>query len=138
MAERIAKSVNDQSPPMSLGAMDARIKEIVAGGDLNRPSSRETIWGIKRTLDDVSPFKAVKRAGWRAIPGGDAQKLYRELDLELRKIGIWIVPEGELEGFLRTGASKGQQWLEAALSRELAVDSDLESAREFVRSVLAI
>lgn len=138
LAERVSKSVNDQSPPISLGALIKKINDIVRDSDDNRPPTREIIREIKSVLDEVAPFRMVKRAGWRAIPAGDAQRLYKELDMELQKLGIWIVPEGEIEGFLRTGGPKGQQWLSAALDRDSQVDAELSEAREFVRKVLSI
>ena len=52
------------------------------------------------------------------------------------RLGLFIVPVGELEGFARSVGGHGPRWVNSVLIRDLANDPELEGAREFVKKVL--
>jgi hypothetical protein len=55
---------------------------------------------------------------------------------ELEECGLFIVPEGELEGFARSIGWHGPKWVNGVLERDLAHDPELEIARKFVRKII--
>jgi hypothetical protein len=77
----------------------------------------------------------VKRQGMVAIPPGDARRAADELVDVLRARGLHVVPEGELEGFVRQLGGHGPAWVEEAWQLDLARDERAASARAFVRSL---
>ena len=54
----------------------------------------------------------------------------------LRRIGIFVVEVGEMEGFARTVSTHGAKWVAEVLKRDLAGDKELEDARVFSRSLM--
>lgn len=138
-AQRITKFVNERNEPISSATLKKKIDDAFSEvKNDNKPAPSIVIRKAKNALDEVSPFLSVKRGGYRALPAGDAQTIYKELTQELKKFNIWLVSEGELEGFLRTGQHKGPRWLEDALSRPLKYDADLKDAREFIEEVFCL
>lgn len=65
---------------------------------------------IKRAVKVEDPWKHVKGSGVSAIPSGDATQAWRGLDRELRSIGLFVVPVGELEGWDPGPGVKGPPW----------------------------
>jgi hypothetical protein len=57
---------------------------------------------------------------------------------KLRTGGLYVVEVGELEGYARTEGGHGPKWVNAILTRDLAADSELETARKFVRDLAGI
>lgn len=138
-AARVKRFVEDKSLPVTAEKMQSQIGAAFASvSDARKPVPPPVISAIKEAIKDASSFSAIKQVGWKALPSGDAQRLYKELSAELTLLNVWIVPEGELEGFYRPGGPKGPKWLESALSRDLAADPDLREARAFISNVFKL
>jgi hypothetical protein len=54
----------------------------------------------------------------------------------LERLGIFVVPVGELEGFLRTESGHGPMWVANALKRNLRTDPELDDAKQFIRKII--
>ena len=96
----------------------------------------ETISQISKILRKGSGWQEAKRLGSTYIPSGDEQKVFDDLDVDLRRLGIFIVKVGEVEGFYRKIGGKGPKWALSVLELDLAKDDDLEPARTFVRQIV--
>jgi len=84
----------------------------------------------------ASPWDAVKDAGEAAIPAGQPTQHHKSLQELCNKIGLWIVPVGELEGFCKSIGGHGPRWVQQVIERKnLGNDSELERAREFIRQL---
>ena len=91
---------------------------------------------INKVFRSASPWDVVKQNGESAIPQGDATQHFQQLQRLCKEVGLWIVPVGEMEGFCRSIGNKGPRWVQQVIEdKDLATDSDLERAREFVRSI---
>ena len=74
--------------------------------------------------------------GEPAIPRDQATEQFQVLLGLCRQLGLWIVPVGELEGFCRSIGNKGPRWVQNVIeAKNLATDSELEPARNFVRKL---
>jgi energy-coupling factor transporter ATP-binding protein EcfA2 len=113
---------------------DAR-REILAIFDKERSQSltEPTIKNIREVLRKGSAWDNAKRSGKAFIPSGQPSAAYEKLCSEFRKIGLFLVEVGELEGFCRTIGGHGPAWVTEVLERELAQDKELEGARDFAR-----
>jgi hypothetical protein len=119
----------EQVKSMVSGEMDS-----VSGiGEFPKSTERN----IKRIFRSVSPWDNVKQAGKSALSTGPVSINYNHLEDKCSKIGLWIVPVGELEGFCKTmQASHGPAFVEKILEeRDLENDAELRSAREFMSAV---
>jgi predicted ATPase len=90
---------------------------------------------IKNVLSRSSPWATAKREGMHAVPNGEPSKACARLVAYLRKLGVFVVEEGELESFARSVAGKGASWVNAVLEKNLVDDPDLEAARVFISAI---
>lgn len=97
------------------------------------PPSAKT--DIQTILKRSSPWAHAKLVGKAFIPSGDPSKACERLLGKLRAGGLFVVEVGELEGYARTEGGHGPKWVNAVLTRELATDPELETARKFVRDL---
>jgi hypothetical protein len=92
-----------------------------ARGALNRIRRGSTRWAV------------LKREGINGIPEGDRPALIELID-SLKKLGLFIVPVGELENWIDLGVRKSR-WTVLALET-IAEEGPPETLRTFVREVL--
>lgn len=71
------------------------------------------------------------------MPSGDPSLAIERLLNSLRAAGLFVVEVGELEGFVRTVGNHGPAWVNQVLQRDLRADAELETARQFVRTLIA-
>jgi hypothetical protein len=135
---RIVKTAVDSKKP-DLNADDVK-KEIGALLSSittpNFPPNAKT--GIQTILKRSSPWAHAKLVGKAFVPSGDPSKACERLLGKLRAGGLFVVEVGELEGYARTEGGHGPKWVNAVLTRELAIDPELETARKFVRDLAGI
>lgn len=93
---------------------------------------------IQAILKRSSPWAHAKQCGKAFVPSGDPSKACERLLDKLRIRGLYVVEVGELEGYARTEGGHGPKWVNAVLKRDLATDSELETARKFVRDLAGI
>jgi energy-coupling factor transporter ATP-binding protein EcfA2 len=91
---------------------------------------------IRRLTRRASPWDSVKDAGLAAIPAGEPTVTAKRLLQALQKIGIFVAPNGQMEGFCRSVGSHGPRWVETVLQKDIAADAELQEARAFVRQVV--
>lgn len=91
---------------------------------------------IRKTLSRSSPWGMAKSLGKPYIPSGTPASHCENLLANLGRIGIHVVPVGEVEGFLRTIGGHGQKWVNEVLQLDLSADVRLEDARRFTRRIL--
>jgi hypothetical protein len=132
---RVVKSALDGSRS-EISTEEAR-REICAVLDKAGHSlSNDQIAEIRDTLRRSSPWSIAKRAGVSIVPNGDPSAACEALLLRCRAIGLFIVPGGELESFVKTIGAHGPEWVINVLAtKDLKEDSDLEPARRFVKEL---
>ena len=136
LAEAVRKAIEEQKPQLTVAQIQDEIRE-----ELNRePSDSESAKLLRKRINAIfgkaSPWGAVKRSGEAALPAGQATQQFRGLQRLCHQMGLWIVPVGELEGFLKSVGGHGPPWVQEVIEeRDLATDPDLEPARAFVRQI---
>ncbi|HMN15382.1 MAG TPA: AAA family ATPase [Bellilinea sp.] len=111
---------------------DAR-QEIMAVFDKERgvALSDQAIRNIRSVLKSGSAWGEAKRIGKAFVSRGQQLEAYERLASELRRIGLFLVEVGELEGFYPKIGAHGPAWVTEVLELDLANDPDLAAAREF-------
>ncbi len=109
------------------------LKQIPAG----EPVPKSVLSKTKALAKRASPWENVKASGLAAVPSGGATVAAKRLLASLQSHGIFIAPLGEMEGFCRSIGGHGPRWVEEALKRNLATDTEFEDARRFMQSVVA-
>lgn len=98
--------------------------------------SKTVLSQLKKLAKRASPWENVKSSGIRAVAPGEPTVTAKRLLEKLSSFGIFVAPEGEMEGFCRSIGGHGPRWVEAALRRDLGNDADFSDARKFMKKVI--
>ena len=97
------------------------------------PESEKKIRAITRS---PSIWKEAKRIGVRILPAGEPTSTARSLFRALEAMGIYIVPQGEMESFYRLEDEHGPSWTNKVVQKDLSNDEELADARRFVQHLV--
>jgi hypothetical protein len=133
----VKDAVDSKKPDLNSNDVKREIGELLSAvtSTIFPPKAKADIQAVIRRS---SPWAHAKLVGKAFVPSGDASKACERLLLKLRAGGLHVVEVGELEGYVRTEGGHGPKWVNAVLTRDLAVDSELEAARKFVLALAAI
>ena len=93
---------------------------------------------IKSFLKSNSSWNEVKENGKIAIPNGDASERYEQIDLILKTNGIFLVPVGELERFIKSVGGHGPNWVNNVIEKYPDVNESVyRSIKEFVNEAIS-
>lgn len=103
----------------------------------NAPNlSGKEISAIQKEISTISKWKNIKVAGKAGIPAGDATKAYNDLEHELQLHGIFIVPVGELECFVKEIGGHGPEWANHLLEEYPDLDCTVyDDIKKFIASM---
>jgi energy-coupling factor transporter ATP-binding protein EcfA2 len=132
----LAKSVEAEKPPLNAEQIKGMISNELNAVGGTAPFPRAAEQNIKRIFKAVSPWSALKRAGRNAL-NATGVKHFDALVGECATVGLWVVPEGELEGWCRSiEAGHGPSFAEKVLEeRDIEQDPELRGARDFMRTI---
>ena len=126
----INSNVTQKTPSLKPDEIKEKIIQIVQRSENNKLPKGD----IESLLRADKPWKTVKKSGKPALPKGDCTKAFNALTADLEKIGIFIVPVGEIEGFTPEIGGKGPKHITNVLKTYSADAKELQSARRFVQS----
>ena len=113
----------------------AAILQILDGSENVELSSKE----IKRISDEIrtiSKWDNVKKTGILAIPPGDPTTSFKKIEQVLRERGIYIVPVGELECFIKEVGGHGPEWVNKVLEEYEDLNNEVYAPiTQFVRGM---
>ncbi|WP_433165877.1 ATP-dependent nuclease [Kribbella sp. CA-247076] len=126
-------NLRGSAPPLKSGPLLEGIRGIL-GDDPTREVTRSELGNVRRELEPETGWRAAKRSGKAAVPPGDATVALGRLLDQLKGLGIFVVPYGEVESFVKAVGGKGPRWVV-----EVVAGGHLETAAEaqaFVRELL--
>lgn len=100
--------------------IDESEPEILPRGDIIEAMKHGSAWSL------------VKKVGAAGLPRGNARSDYNALIQDLEKIGIYLVPVGEVEEFYPEMGVHGPRFVNKVLAEVNLADEKLESLRSFV------
>ena len=83
----------------------------------DRYLSEKEIKSIQEELKEVSKWRAIKTGGIDSLPAGNVTNAFNRLNNSLRAVGIYIVPVGELECFIKEVGGHGPEWSNSVLEQ---------------------
>ena len=135
--QAIKTSVEEGRPSLNADQVKTRIAGVmdnIAGPGVFPKTADKQIRAILRS---TSAWESIKHNGRTGFTGAQTIKHFDQLSAECKKIGVFLVPVGELEGFCRTiEAKKGPAFVEKLLEeKNLNTDPDLKEARDFMDEI---
>ena len=91
--------------------------EQVLDGKADQNLSSEEIKQIQETVKTISKWDNIKKMGIPAIPAGDATAAFGRLNTVFKDAGIYLVPVGELECFIKEVGGHGPAWVNSVLEK---------------------
>lgn len=70
------------------------------------------------------------------IPSGNAQTAFKNICADLAKLGVHVVPVGELEGFDRSSGGHGPRWVNEVMEKDLSDDTLFGEAHKFIKAAV--
>ena len=102
----------------------------------NPTLSEREITAIREVISTISKWKGLKAFGVSSIPSGDAASSFKAMNELLKLNGIFIVPVGELECFVKEVGGHGPEWTNTVLERYTNLDDDVyKNITEFIASM---
>lgn len=131
----IVSNLHSPKEKVNRNSAKSLINQILDGSTSTDLSKRE-IGEIEDAVSTISKWKAIKNSGVSALPAGAATSSYRKLDELLKENGIFIVPVGELECFIKDVGGHGPDWTNSVLEKYPDLDNDVyKSITEFIDSM---
>jgi 8-oxo-dGTP pyrophosphatase MutT (NUDIX family) len=106
----------------------------ILGDEPTHEITKEQLAAVRRELEPETGWRAAKKSGRAAVPSGDSTVALDRLLDRLKDLGVFVVPYGEVESFVKAFGGKGPRW-----AVEVAAGGHLENATEaraFVSEVL--
>ena len=98
--------------------------------------STDEIKRLKEALHSPSKWDDIKKYGENAIPRGNAFESYKRVCQQLIRKRIFLVPTGELEGFLREVGGHGPEWVNTVLQEYPDLNAPkYDSIKNFVAKI---
>ena len=100
--------------------------------------------GMKTVYDSMNQKSSSGANAWEQIKKigkvgftGSEPAAYEQVEALCHSVGLFIVPVGEMEGFVKTINKEKKEWVYEVLEHyNLAADPKLEDARKFVQAVI--
>jgi len=99
----------------------------VLDGSKNTNLSEEEVKNIQEAVRTISKWKNIKEMGISAIPRGTATTSFKKINQTLREKGIFLVPVGELECFIKEVGKHGPDWVNHVLEQYPNLDDEVYS-----------
>lgn len=131
---KIALSVNEISEEQVLSGLKNNLKELLEQLEKKEHSFDGAKGAINRIKGEITKWKAPKDLGINGFPK-DIQNDVKDLIIELKEYNIFIVPVGELEGWMDVGTKKKNKWIIKALN-EIMKNNASNPLKVFVNELI--
>lgn len=134
LREKISKSVNESSDEEILNCLKQNINELklqLENGDHGFDGARGALNRIRR---EVTKWKKPKSHGIEGFPS-EIQTDVTKIIEKLKSYGLYLVPVGELEGWIELGTTKKNRWIVKALD-EIYKRKSPNNLIDFVRELV--
>lgn len=98
--------------------------------------SNKDLSEIESAIKTASKWTPIKKGGVSALPAGDATASFKQIDTLLQQFGIYIVPVGELEGFIKEVGGHGPEWVNNVLEKYPDLDDAVyNQVKNFISNI---
>lgn len=126
--ERVDSAVRGGVKPKPVEVIKAEIIHTIQTSEQDKLPKGD----ISALLKQGKARNEVKKFGELAIPNGQAQQDYKALKVTLEKLGVFVIPVGEIENFCPDVGSHGPKFVTKLLTNISLADKRLDKLKEFV------
>lgn len=131
----IVSNLHSSKERINRNAAKAALNQILDSSTNAELSARE-LKDIREIISTTSKWDGIKKSGIAALPSGNATASFRNIDQLLRRNGIFIVPVGELECFIKDVGGHGPDWVNRVIETYTNLDDEIyHSITEFITSM---
>jgi ABC-type transporter Mla maintaining outer membrane lipid asymmetry ATPase subunit MlaF len=132
----VKKEIEQKRPEFLTEDLKKEIEKVF-GATSERIFPKEKILEIQKALKKASAWTEAKEVGKAYIPSGNATQAFERIQLKFKEKGLLILEVGELESFVKSIGNHGPKWVSEVLTKNLKTDVELETARQFVKQIVA-
>lgn len=133
--KNIVSNLHSPKEKVNRKSAKATINQVLNGSEATDLNKRE-IGEIEEAVSTISKWKAIKTSGISAIPAGNATASFRKIDQLLKDNGVFVVPVGELECFIKDVGGHGPDWVNAVLEKYPNLEDEVyKSITEFISAM---
>lgn len=133
MRRLVDAGIRGQHAARTVGRVRAAIEQALNGPD-DAPFDASIMSAIETALEPPAGWAAAKKKGLSEVPAGDATVALDALLGELRRCGIFVVPSGAVESWVKSASHRGTAWVVDVIERDLI--GPAKEAQAFVSDVL--
>lgn len=131
----IVSNLHSPKERINRNSAKAAINQVL-DSSINIELSTKEIRDIREAISTISKWDSLKSGGVATLPAGNATISYRTIDQLLKSVGIYIVPVGELECFIKAVGGHGPEWVNKVLETYPDLnDAVYENITNFVSSM---
>jgi len=98
--------------------------------------SKNELSQIHKIISTTSKWQAIKTGGVSMIPSGESTAAFKRLDQKMRDCGIYMVPVGEVEKFVKEIGGHGAEWVNKVLEEYPDLNDEIyKPIKEFIKSM---
>lgn len=133
--KNIVSNLHSPKEKVNRNSAKATINQVLNGSEATDLNKRE-IGEIEEAVSTISKWKAIKTSGISVIPAGNATASFRKIDQLLKDNGVFVVPVGELECFIKDVGGHGPDWVNAVLEKYPNLEDEVyKSITEFISAM---
>ena len=107
----------------------------ILDGSANRFLSKKELKDIRALITTISKWDNIKKAGISSLPAGNATTSFKNIDRVLRLGGLYMVPVGELECFIKEVGGHGPEWTNIVLEKYPDLNNEVyDEIKKFVKA----
>lgn len=128
---------NLQSHKEQINRLDFKTEvDRIIGASQRQILTKNEVNEISKALKTVSKWEKLKESGFNAVPRGDAYNAVKEMNTILEEHGIFVVPVGELECFIKEVGRHGPDWVNTVLENYPDLNDPIyDDAKEFIKKL---
>lgn len=130
----ISKKINESSDEELIVNIKQNLLELISQIDKNEHTLDGLKGALNRLRKDMSKWKSPKSHGIEGFPPEIKETVLGIIE-KLKMLNIFIVPVGELEGWMDLGTKRKNKWIVKALN-EIFVNKPSEPLKEFVKEII--
>ncbi|MNZ70852.1 hypothetical protein D3C78_892030 [compost metagenome] len=127
--------VNSEVMQKTKQKSDIEIKELLLKTINETDANKVSKAMLEEIFKQKKPWSDVKKHGINGLPSGNIRRVFKELNQELKKLGIFLVPVGEIENFSPETGLHGPAFVAKFLAERDMNDSELVPLHNFVEEV---
>lgn len=125
------------NPPLTVSAVEARLSQALK--QIKNPTldpNDERM--LRKAIKGDGVWEELKRDGKKVIDDRNALSAFEKITEQLRLLGIFVIEEGEIEGFIKENGTHSYTWIEEVLKDHPSFDDPAYSKmKEFVQMLIS-